>query len=120
MKDGDLAHSAPGARTREFQMFSFIVKALGAATLLGGIALASTSASAGVLMSRSECTGGFWHVMTYDVTDPDQWTLISDQPTAQVCGAPGLMLHLFGAALLQDLRIEHRHFEHEREVVRVR
>ncbi len=101
-------------------MSSFIIKALGAATLLGGIALASTSASAGVLMSRSECIGGFWHVMTYDVTDPDQWTLVSDQPTAQVCGAPGLFLHLFSAGLREEMRLDHRHFEREREIVRVR
>jgi hypothetical protein len=101
-------------------MSSFIVKALGAATLLGGIALASTSAFAEVITSRSECIGGFWHVMTYDASDPERWVLISDQPTAQVCGAPGLMLHLFGAALREDLRIDHPHFEHEREVVRVR
>jgi hypothetical protein len=42
-----------------------------------------------VLLSRSECRGGFWHVITYDVSDPNQWVQISDQQTVQPCAVPG-------------------------------
>lgn len=65
-----------------------------ATLLLGSAALlaAPSTASAEVLMSRSECIGGLWHVMTYDVTDPNNWVLQSDEPTSQPCGGAALAI----------------------------
>lgn len=42
-----------------------------------------------VLLSRSECRGGYWHVITYDVSDPNHWVQISDEQTVQPCAVPG-------------------------------
>ena len=97
-------------------MSSFIRKALSATlatAVLGAAAIAvmPTAASADVLMARSECIGGFWHVVSYDVTDPDHWVVVSDEATAQVCGTQALALDLmagFGHALIHDIRHDER------------
>ena len=47
---------------------------------------AAGAASAEVQMARSECIDGFWHVRTYDITNPNNWVLIEDQATSQPCG----------------------------------
>jgi hypothetical protein len=48
---------------------------------------AAGAACAEVQLARSECRpDGYWHVRTYDVTDPDHWVLIEDRPTSQPCG----------------------------------
>ena len=39
----------------------------------------------GVLLARSECRGGFWHVVTYDISNPDNWQEIGDIATQQEC-----------------------------------
>jgi hypothetical protein len=49
---------------------------------------AAGSASAEVQMARSECIDGYWHVRTYDITNPDNWILIEDRMTWQPCGEP--------------------------------
>jgi hypothetical protein len=38
-----------------------------------------------VYLARSECRKGHWHVITYDISDPDNWIEIDDQSTAQPC-----------------------------------
>ena len=38
-----------------------------------------------VYLARSECRQGFWHVITYDISTPDAWVEIDDQPTKQPC-----------------------------------
>ncbi len=38
-----------------------------------------------VYLARSECRKGFWHVITYDIANPDKWIQIDDQPTKQPC-----------------------------------
>jgi len=46
-----------------------------------------------VLFSRSECRWGTWHVVTYDISDPDSWIELDNIDTGQPCGtasaAPG-------------------------------
>ena len=91
-------------------MSSRIRKALsaGIATAMLGaaaIAFAPTIASADALMARSECIGGFWHVITYDVTNPNAWVVTADEPTSQPCGGQALALNFFdhlGHELLRD------------------
>jgi hypothetical protein len=39
-----------------------------------------------VFLARSECRGNFWHVITYDITNQNQWVQIEDLPTSQPCG----------------------------------
>jgi hypothetical protein len=36
-------------------------------------------------LARSECRRGDWHVITYDISDPDHWIEIDDQRTEQPC-----------------------------------
>jgi hypothetical protein len=60
-------------------------RAVLAAVAVAALAAAG-SASAEVLMARSECIDGYWHVMTYDISDPDHWVLTEDRPTPQPCG----------------------------------
>jgi len=36
-------------------------------------------------LARSECREGFWHVVTYDISDPDNWIEVSDIKTSQEC-----------------------------------
>ncbi len=38
-----------------------------------------------VFLTKSECRDGFWHVVTYDITDPDNWVEVEDIPTLQPC-----------------------------------
>ncbi len=38
-----------------------------------------------VFLARSECRNNFYHVVTYDISDPDNWIEIDDQPTTQPC-----------------------------------
>lgn len=38
-----------------------------------------------VYLARSECRDGFWNVVTYDITDPDDWDELSATPTEQIC-----------------------------------
>lgn len=38
-----------------------------------------------VFLTRSECRAGVWHVVTYDVSNPDNWSEIEDLPTTQPC-----------------------------------
>lgn len=38
-----------------------------------------------VFFARSECRKGYFHVVTYDISDPDNWIEIDDQPTHQPC-----------------------------------
>ena len=38
-----------------------------------------------VFLARSECRKGYWHVITYDISDPDRWIEIDDQKTRQRC-----------------------------------
>ena len=48
---------------------------------------ADASAS-GTQLARSECeSDGFWHVVTYDISDPANWVVISDVATTQPCRA---------------------------------
>ena len=97
-------------------MSNFVRKALSAAlatAILGSAALvaAPTVASAQVLFAQSECINGFWHVRSYDITDPDHWILMSDEPTSQPCGGQALALDLmagFGHALIHDVRRDER------------
>jgi hypothetical protein len=64
----------------------FARRAVMAAVAAAALAAAG-SASAEVLMSRSECIGGFWHVVTYDISDPDHWVRVGAPiPTSQPCG----------------------------------
>jgi hypothetical protein len=39
-------------------------------------------------LARPECRDNFWHVVTYDISDPDNWVEISDLATEQSCGEP--------------------------------
>ncbi len=38
-----------------------------------------------VYLARSECRKGYWHVITYDISDPNHWIEIDDQRTEQQC-----------------------------------
>jgi hypothetical protein len=38
-----------------------------------------------VVFSQSECRSGFWHVITYDVTDPYHHIEVGDQKTKEPC-----------------------------------
>ncbi|HEY3250543.1 MAG TPA: hypothetical protein VGK25_05440 [Ignavibacteria bacterium] len=38
-----------------------------------------------VFLTRSECRQGMWHVITYDISTPDNWIEIEDLPTTQPC-----------------------------------
>ncbi len=78
-------------------MFSRVRKVLGAGVAMAILGATAVSAAAApeqpvVQMSRSECVGGFWHVITYDITNPNQWRVIDDQPTDQACVAPAMVL----------------------------
>lgn len=42
--------------------------------------------AAPVLISRSECRKGYWHVVTYDITNPERWIEKSAVKTSQPCG----------------------------------
>jgi hypothetical protein len=103
-------------------MSSLIRKALSAGiatALLGAAAIAfvPATASAEVLLARSECLGGYWHVITYDATDPDHWVKVSDEPTAQICGGQalflGFMADLGREVIRADLRHEREDFRRE-------
>jgi hypothetical protein len=39
-----------------------------------------------VLLSRSECRWGTWHVVTYDISDPQNWIELDSIDTGQPCG----------------------------------
>lgn len=39
-----------------------------------------------VFLTRNECRDGFWHVVTYNITDPDNWVEVEDISTPQPCG----------------------------------
>lgn len=47
-----------------------------------------------VFLTRSECRVGTWHVVTYDVSDPDNWIEIEDIPTQQPCNEIPLTISL--------------------------
>jgi hypothetical protein len=55
------------------------------AVLLGTFPLATPVQAAPVLFSRSECRGGYVHVITYDISDPDHWKEVEDQATVRRC-----------------------------------
>jgi hypothetical protein len=38
-----------------------------------------------VLLARSECRGGQWWVVTYDISNPDAWTELGAIATEQAC-----------------------------------
>lgn len=38
-----------------------------------------------VYLARSECRNDYWHVITYDISNPDNWIEIDDEPTEQPC-----------------------------------
>jgi hypothetical protein len=46
---------------------------------------AAGAASADVLIAKSECIDGFWHVRTYDITNPGKEVLVEDKKTEQRC-----------------------------------
>lgn len=58
-----------------------------------------------VLFSRSECRWGTWHVVTYDVSNPEGWIELDDIDTGQVCGtaAPRPDAAQARAALFRDM-----------------
>jgi hypothetical protein len=39
-------------------------------------------------LARSECREGTWHVVTYDVTNPNKWIEVDDIDTKQPCTEP--------------------------------
>jgi len=65
------------------------------AALAAGLSIAS-AAQADPLLARSECIGGFWHVVTYDIGNPNNWIVVDDQPTAQPCGAQAALSFFLG------------------------
>ena len=47
-----------------------------------------------VFLARSECRKGTWHVVTYDITNPDNWTEVDDIDTKQPCTEPSSVIGL--------------------------
>jgi hypothetical protein len=43
------------------------------------------AAGSGVEYTLQTCISGFWHIRNYDISDPNHWVLLSDQPTEQPC-----------------------------------
>jgi hypothetical protein len=84
-----------------------VLKAACAASALGAaaVSMAPAPASAGVMFTKSECIAGFWHVMTYDITDPDHRILVEDLPTDQPCG-PSFRVLAVAPSFRLDLRRE--------------
>ena len=95
------------------------------AALAAGLSIAS-AAQADPLLARSECIGGFWHVVTYDIGNPNNWIVVDDQPTGQPCGGQATLSFFLGGRergfghLLHSQGEEHRFFaEGGREHVRM-
>jgi hypothetical protein len=60
-------------------------KAIGLAAL-ALIVAGLTPAHAAVFQTKQECRYGFWHVVTYDITDPFHPVEVEDIPTSLPCG----------------------------------
>src|SRR5712692_190740 len=76
------------------------------AVVLGVMAVATPVHAAPTYLSQSECRNGFWHVITYDISDPNHWVQLpppdGDIPTGQPCtgsSSPGDPGSLSGKAL---------------------
>src|SRR5205823_4546213 len=59
--------STVGGNTRLAAALSFC------AVVLGVMAFAPPVHAAPTYLSQSECRNGFWHVITYDISDPNHW-----------------------------------------------
>jgi hypothetical protein len=70
--------------------FRRFIQAAAVAVVAVSALCAAGAASAEVQMARSECIKGFWHVRTYDITNPEKWVLIEDKATEQPCNVPQL------------------------------
>jgi hypothetical protein len=83
---------APPIQRRGFKIMSafqrFARRAVLAAVAVSTLTAIAGAASAEVKLARSECRGGVWHVRTYDITDPNKWVLLQDDPTEQRCYVP--------------------------------
>ena len=62
-----------------------------------------------VFLTQHECRDNFWHVVTYDVSDPDNWIEIEDLSTSQSCEATPNIVAITRTIPLhrQDERLRH-------------
>jgi hypothetical protein len=89
------------------------------AAVVASALAAAGSASAEVQMARSECIDGYWHVRTYDITNPDNWILIEDRMTGQPCGEPRERLSVnYRLEPRYEIRPQLRYHFEEREAPR--
>jgi hypothetical protein len=67
-----------------------------------------------VYLARSECRNGYWHVVTYDISDPEHWQEIGDAETPQPCAQSLTMAFQVTAPGSEAVAAEHvaRHSAH--------